>query len=74
MLQTFLRYYTLTVSLLIVAALIGAGYCYFRLAYPVMAVGCLFLAVLFVLMLWVTRAFVRQNTRQKTQSPSAPRR
>ena len=61
MLDTFIRIYTIVVSILIVAALIGAGYCFFGLSYPVAAVGCLFMAIIFALMLFVTRTFVRRN-------------
>ena len=61
MLEKFIRIYTMVVTTLIVAALIGAGYCFFGMDYPVAAVGCLFLAVLFALMLFVTRTFVHRN-------------
>ena len=61
MLDKFIRIYTIIVTILIVAALIAAGYCFFSLSYPVAAVGCLFMAVIFTLMLFVTRTFVRRN-------------
>ncbi len=61
MLDKFIRIYTIVVTILIVAALIGAGYCFFGLNYPVASVGCLFMAVIFSMMLFVTRTFVRRN-------------
>lgn len=65
MLKKFVRIYTLVVTVLILAALVGAGYCFFAIQSVAGAVGCLFLAVLFALMLFVTRAFVKQNTRKE---------
>ena len=61
MLEKFMRIYTIVVLVLILAALVGAGYSFFALSYPVYAVGCLFLAVIFALMLFVTRALVSHN-------------
>lgn len=61
MLDKFLRIYTIVVTCLVVAALIAAGYCFFGMNYPVASVGCLFLAIIFALMLFVTRTFVRRN-------------
>ena len=61
MLDKFIQIYTIIVTILIVAALIAAGYCFFSLSYPVAAVACLFMAVIFALMLFVTRTFVRRN-------------
>ncbi len=58
MLDKFIRIYTIVVTTLIVAALIGAGYCFFAMNYPVAAVGCLFMAVIFAMMLFMTRLFV----------------
>ncbi len=68
MLQKFVRIYTIVVSLLILFALLGAGYCFFGIGSMSGAVGCVFMAVLFSLMLFVTRAFVKQNTKKKKHS------
>lgn len=68
MLQKFVRIYTIVVTVLILAALIGAGYCFFGINSMAGAVGCLFMAVLFGLMLFVTRAFVKQNTKKQKRS------
>ena len=61
-LDKFLHIYTIIVTVLIVAAVIGAGYCFFGMNYPVASVGCLFMAVIFSLMLFVTRTFVHRMT------------
>lgn len=68
MLQKFARIYTIVVSIFILAALLGAGYCFFGIGSMAGAVGCIFMAVLFALMLFVTRAFIKQNTKKKKQS------
>jgi protein-S-isoprenylcysteine O-methyltransferase Ste14 len=68
MLQKFARIYTIVVSILILLALIGAGYCFFGISSMAGAVGCIFMAVLFSLMLFVTRAFVKQNTKKQKRS------
>ena len=61
MLDKFIRIYTIVVTVLIAAALCGAGYCFFAMDYPVAAVYCLFMAIIFALMLFVTRTFVHRN-------------
>ena len=61
MLSKFLRVYTIVVTILILAALVGTGYTFFGMNNPVAAVGCLFMAVIFALMLFVTRVLVRRN-------------
>jgi len=68
MLEKFLRIYSIIVTVLVVAALIGAGYFFFGKDYPVAAVGCLFMAVIFALMLFVTRTFVRRNIPNNSKS------
>jgi len=68
MLQKFVRIYTIVVSILILAALIGAGYCFFGINSMAGFVGCIFMAILFALMLFVTRAFVKQNTKKQRRS------
>ena len=66
MLDKFIRIYTMVVTALIVAALIGAGYCFFGLNYPMYSVGCLFMAIIFALMLFVTRSLMsRHQPKQK---------
>ena len=57
----FIRIYTIVVLILILAALIGAGYSFFVMSYPVYSVACVFLAIIFALMLFVTRSLVSRN-------------
>jgi len=68
MLQKFVRIYSIVVSVLILLALVGAGYCFFGVGSMAGAVGCVFMAILFALMLFVTRAFVKQNTKRQKRS------
>ena len=57
----FIRIYTIVVTILILAALIGAGYSFFVMNYPVYSVACVFLSIIFALMLFVTRSLVGRN-------------
>ncbi|MBR5716922.1 MAG: hypothetical protein IKX59_10080 [Bacteroidales bacterium] len=68
MLQKFVRIYSIVVSVLILLALLGAGYCFFGIDSPFGAIGCVFMAFLFAIMLFVTRAFVKQNTKKHKRS------
>ena len=58
----FIRIYTIVVTILILAALIGAGYSFFVMNYTVYSVACVFLAIIFALMLFVTRSLVGRNS------------
>ncbi|MBO4753451.1 MAG: hypothetical protein J5543_02565 [Bacteroidales bacterium] len=68
MLQKFVRIYSIVVSVLILLALLGAGYCFFGIGSKTGAIGCVFMAFLFAIMLFVTRAFVKQNTKKHKRS------